>query len=947
MKTNAAWKISKVILACAVLAGIALPFISGESILCSLRKRREEADSDIRERLAHKHGLVFLADFDDASPRDAVSGKQLVFWDVRRVKGRFGSARKIDLDDRPFIQIPATRLMFATDQATFAAWFKPRDLQRRQVLFSQGGRKSSFQLALSQGMLDLAVSDAATNLSASCRFTGAKGRFTHVALVVDGRGAAVFQDGRESVRLALASPAIISAAPPEYLVDSHHPFEGAIDDLAVWKLALPARELKSIASSSRGVLRKCEPWLSFKAKTIGAAESFAAGIFRAVGRLAPPLRNPAVIAKGIPEITLWPTDNDSRHFIKAHEDSLSSGYRTSKAADFRPMNVSFGGRMVNAEVSLDDAYGRSDAKRMAFIVRDPTRTMFGGSGIVRLYPPELHDAIHIDAPRPLPLSGSFLRLFSKDSFKGLYVMESLDRTGSAWMARGERGMSVKKMPYYRSLPAPCDIPPAGVDPEDAFDAAASLVLSDVFFPWSRQEIQARNKAHAKRRAEARFDPVPEDDGVLRHILADNPSAMYVTNDLALDLPGVSWESSDPGLVSPDGSVNRPENGAPRPVTLTPIHSDGTCGALRRIRVIPVSSSIQTLFLHMGFPIQKHRRSDFTCLRIPAGGGAPEWLSGLAGHGGGVKHRGNTSYAKGAKRSMSLEFDGYVDWPDTGRKTRHALLQCGYADPTRLRNKISFDSFRLAAEDGVPCGAVGVSWCEVFVNGEYFGVWETSARVQDTCDPGTDLYKVRSFKVRLWNTTSTAMTEFIGKHDPRSYPYGPLEELFEFTARSPKAIFAAQAGDVFYLDSIVDYYLLLLFTENFDGQATNQFIARSKGEKKWFLVPWDYDKTFADPSNLGLSNNLVNRMVAYVPGFRERLSAKWKRLRAGPMSDEAVLGRIDADSAMLAPYMEEEFMLLRPAGWDGDYAAAVERLRNIVAGRLKNMDRRFIPVQNGE
>lgn len=927
----------------AVIAVVLAFFVFGGRILRELKRIERGLRFEIGERLAARHGLVFLADFDDSVPRDAVSRIPLIIWDANRVNGRFGFARRLDPGKKSVIHFPLSHL--ATDEVTFAAWFKPRDVQRDQLLFEQKSNIPGFNLTLSEGTLQLSAFDGVTNLYAECGFDGVKDAFTHIAVAVDRTGISVFQSGRESVRLPLERPVNMLPRMLALGVESHRPFDGDVDDFAIWARALSQTELKSIAGASCGIKWKYEPGFSLMSEVAFFTERFIAGVYRAVGRLLPPLVNPAPIAKGVPKITVWPSRADSRHFLFAHEESLKSGFRTSGAAVFRSIDMSVGGRTAKVEVALDDVYGRSDARRMSFIVKDPSCSLFGGCGAVRLYPPELHEVLHPDSLYPLPLSGSFVRLFHEDSFKGLYVVEDFCRVGSAWMARGERDPHFKAALYFHSRLAPCDMPPPGVAPDDAFDVTESLVLSDSLFPWSRQEIRARRIILARHHSDMRFDPVPEPDELLERIIGDSPSPMFVTNDLAFAESGFTWESSNPSLVSQDGHVSRPQTGAPRPVVLTPIGPNGERGNPRRIRVVPIAPDLQTLFIYIGFPVQKHRRSDFVCCRLPAGGGTPEWTFGLGGANGGIKHRGNTSYVRGAKRSFSLQFDEKVDWPGSSRAARHVLLFSGYADSTRLRNKISFDAYRCAASEDSPCGAIDVSWSEIFINGEYFGVWETCRRVKDICDPETNLYKVRARNVDLWKTKSTDMTEYIGGYDARLNPYSPLEELFEFTSSSPGKEFANRVEDLFYIDSVIDFYLMLNFTENFDGIVTNQYIGRRKEDDKWFIVPWDYDKTFFDVVPHGFANPLVARIFSTTPGFQEKVSEKWTALRAGPMSDSKVLGRINADAAMLAPYMEEEYRILQPEGWDGTFLQSVEELRKTVVGRLKMMDEKHgIPAK---
>ena len=173
-------------------------------------------------------------------------------------------------------------------------------------------------------------------------------------------------------------------------------------------------------------------------------------------------------------------------------------------------------------------------------------------------------------------------------------------------------------------------------------------------------------------------------------------------------------------------------------------------------------------------------------------------------------------------------------------------------------------------------------------------------------------------------------------DWRANTAKPLEDLFARTVGARWAAFGERAGETFDIDSLIDHLLILNFTENYDGQVVNQFLGRDAASGRWFVVPWDYDKTFFG-KDIHLAHALLTHCVQDLPGFRKDAVAKWRALRAGALSDGAVMSRIDADAARLAPYREEEYRLLKPAGWDGDFPGAVERLKKGVVARLKVVD----------
>ena len=283
------------------------------------------------------------------------------------------------------------------------------------------------------------------------------------------------------------------------------------------------------------------------------------------------------------------------------------------------MDVAFGDSIVALEFALDTVYASDEARRMAFVVRDPSQTIFGGSGLIHLYPPELHSVLHADAFCPLPLSATFVRLYFGNVFQGLYVVEPFDRDGGSWMAYGSHVGSATNSIGYRSKSSVSEEPSSSAAYFKALSQVTSLVSSDVFFPWSRQEILARCRERKRQWRSGHFNVLKS--GFPRRLLGANLSPLYVTDDLALaNAPGISWESSAPDVVSETGKVTRPESGPPRSVLLTPVDDANGARTPLRVRVMPAHPALQTLFLHVGVPIDKYTRTDFSCLRIPAGGG---------------------------------------------------------------------------------------------------------------------------------------------------------------------------------------------------------------------------------------------------------------------------------------------------------------------------------------
>ena len=921
---------------------LVLAFAFGSTTARLLDRADRGFHGALRTRLASGHGLVLYAPLDAGVPVNEASGAPLEGAGTRVVPGWRGEARRFGGDGDAFLETDVRWSRFGNSGGTlfFRADLEDAAVERRIVWDHDSKAETGIRL-LPGRTLEAVFSDGGGRHVLSAPFPPS-GRFVPVAFVFGRDRAALWVDGREAASAPVEGDLLL----PYHRISFGNPrlpFAGAVDEASAWTRPLPASELSVLSASRRSPCERLEP---LRARLAAAAGSLSRGFrtaARVLDRLVPSSGGPAVLRQDVPELDLVLSKRDERRFLVAHERSLQSGFRLPAAASGRSVSVRWKGSVCDALLSLDDAYGPpsperpAPARRPSFLLRGAPGVFAPGSGTVRLVPPERHGDVRPDAPRALPPARTLVRLFLDGGFRGLYVLEPFDMEGGAWRASGERAGLRPDHLFFASAPAGG---PPDADGERAWRETLSLLRSDPRFPWSGSEARWRDRLHAKRRESLFFAP-PSLSAL--DLKGNNPSPFYVTNDVDLTAagPGVSWRSSGPATLDVDGTVCTAccDGDLPRVVELTGTFPDGSERTFR-FRVMPESPRLPALFLHFPDPLRKNRRTDFTAARIPAGGGAAEFLSGTAATGGGAKHRGNTSYARGARRSLSLEFDRPVGWSGASAPAEHVLLLSGYSDATRLRNALSFDAFAAMHPDA-PRGAVPVSWTEAFVNGEWAGVWETVPRLKDEVSSwASPIYKVRSFGA-LWSSVSAETLDRRDAAPDGTDPYGPFLELAKFVAESSDAEFAARAGGTFDLDELADMMLLLDFTGNMDGRVTNQYVVRRRSDGRWLVLPWDYDKTFLpDKAGGRISNFLYKRCLSCVPGFAGRLADRWAALRAGPLSDAALDAWIDGKAAFLAPFMDEDYRLVPPAGTDGNYMRNVEILREQVRLRARRLDERL-------
>ena len=885
--------------------------------------------------LAKHHGLRFLLTFDEPRPVEWIGGGLANAPGTECVPGRFGRARFFDGDDQTYLDTPAVWTDLGPAY-TLSLWASLEDTGADQDIWftSFQGRFTGFQLR--NGQLTFFVPGGTNEQAAAYPFTS-YGRFVHLAAVVEGPGGAarLYENGELKAAIPVAA-----VEPPRHNLEFGKtrwyavtaPLRGALDEAAAWNRALGAKEIRKLARARQSLPRLLKPFPYWRWRLVQAAAPLPPAILRMFDRFNVLLHEGRVEAAALPDVDLHFSGNDARHFNREHQRSLASGRRTARGANFRRIHAQYEGRTVEAQAWLDGsdtAYGAG--RRPGFILETPVAAPAFGARRLRLAPPEnvAGGLPEIAAALAHPDRGpdrarGLCRLLINGQFKGIYYYETFDRCGMApgertWVAKGPE--SPAHWPWL-FRPPPADSASAAAPPAE-FDAQLAqvrrLLVNDLFLPWSSREWSYRIR-QCQAAAATNATPTAFD------VLGSNPAPGFITG--AVDLPaaaarwpGLAWRSSRPELIAADGRVTRPASGRPEAVELSATWpaGAGTETAILHFRVMPVERKLPALFLSVPEALSSTRRVDFSARFVPVRDGDPaRELAGTQGTGGGLKHRGNTSFWQGRKKPLSLRFDsphGLLGAPGS----RHLYLRNGYVDSTKMRDKFVFDLFRSFGGPDRPRSAPFIDWAEVFVNGEYFGVYEMCTRVDEhlagfSAPPDGQPSAASLYMI---STTGPLFAEEIANAFVRVYPPAaevrtaePLQELVAFTSRAGPEEFARGIADRVDLDNAIDFLLLLNFAQNMDGRTTNFYLGRDGAPgARFFFIPWDYDHTFDRDDVTWLSNHLFDRLERDLPGFHDRLCARWRELRQGPLARQALEDRIDAMEARLDGCVDWDLALL--------------------------------------
>ncbi|HLE44210.1 MAG TPA: CotH kinase family protein, partial [Methylomirabilota bacterium] len=507
--------------------------------------------------------------------------------------------------------------------------------------------------------------------------------------------------------------------------------------------------------------------------------------------------------------------------------------------------------------------------------------------------------------------------------------------------------------------------PAG-DLLAAYDALRArvepLLLHDKTGAWPSREVRYRLRrerealeawsrgpaAPGPATASRLLEPLDE-----RLILNGNPAPSFVIGDLgpgAFRPPGarVTWTSSHPALIAPDGRVTRPERGPPARVRLeASVDREGAAAARPlHFTVIPRGTRLPLVRLRVPGEIPNtHRTPALAEFLDDDGVGRSGWLAAA------VKLRGNTTLYH-PKKSYSLRLDTRYRLPGfSGSSVVH--LVGSQADPSLMKSKLAYDLFRSFGEPGRPRPSPRIELVELFVNDEYHGIYQLSERVDrfllgfPAFDPRearqTVIYKAQGAEANLRTMVRRAYRQV--EPDPRHGEYWtPLEELVALAGGAEPAAFTREVADRIDLPTFVDFHLLVNLFANREGVRFNLFLARDRAEgSRFVIVPWDYDKTVLGEPRGWLTNFLLLRLGKELPEYTEQLKRRWRELRRRQLADAAVLERIDGIEATLAPSLAREF-----ARWPRatSHAETLREMKAWLPERLRYLDRRIAALTPG-
>ncbi len=324
----------------------------------------------------------------------------------------------------------------------------------------------------------------------------------------------------------------------------------------------------------------------------------------------------------------------------------------------------------------------------------------------------------------------------------------------------------------------------------------------------------------------------------------------------------------------------------------------------------------------------------------------------------VKFRGGAS-SKYPKHSYSLKFSRHHAFCHLPA-SKSWILNASYIDKTFMRHKLCYDLFRQMGDYNM---AAKCAYVRVKENGNPQGLYILMQRLNrsalgvDKSDPEAVVFKdPKVFFAKIPdleglgpNIHEQTWPEF--EVSDKSYM---IDSLRNFILNTPDNVFYKRVGQLFDMRNIVDWHLLLLFSNAGDGVLKNFYLYKIDSKTPYRIAIWDCDHSFGrDGDNeknmlkhlLGDQRNILLNRLLQNESYKRALSRRWKQLRdSGVFSYDNIKNMMTENHKYIRCGIEENIEL-----WpfdsefyydSADYVEECELLLEFVKLNLGVLDKRF-------
>ncbi|MDX2430812.1 MAG: CotH kinase family protein [Bacteroides sp.] len=326
----------------------------------------------------------------------------------------------------------------------------------------------------------------------------------------------------------------------------------------------------------------------------------------------------------------------------------------------------------------------------------------------------------------------------------------------------------------------------------------------------------------------------------------------------------------------------------------------------------------------------------------------------------IKCRGGAS-SKFHKHSYSIEFDDNITFGDIPADDDW-VLNANYIDKTFMRHKMSYDLFTQMGELNL---APKCFYMNLELNkkprGLYVAMQEVNAGMIGLVKSDTMAMLFKD--PPIFHGYTLDFVQDPNNYYQQKYPKKQdsdrtwyLEEFIDFMFNSTDSALLADAEKWIELQNLIDWHLLLLFTNNGDGVMKNFLLYKMDRQTPFRIALWDYDHSFGRDGDyeLNMMRNtgepkraVIIKRLMEIPESRypEMLRDRWWQLRKRDiLSYENVQRHLEKNDRIIREQIPQnaDIWPLDEKWYDDDnsYEEELQLLLDFVSLRIAQLDDYF-------
>lgn len=337
----------------------------------------------------------------------------------------------------------------------------------------------------------------------------------------------------------------------------------------------------------------------------------------------------------------------------------------------------------------------------------------------------------------------------------------------------------------------------------------------------------------------------------------------------------------------------------------------------------------------------------------------------------IKGRGNASWHTGDKKPYKIKLKEKADLFGMGANKHWVLINPTNADSTFMKNKLLYD---WAAKIGSKYAPQSV-FVDVVMNGEYVGHYLLCEHVRvgktrvdiddiDEAKPGDKDTLTGGYLINCDDYALMSENYFTTKNKVCYEIVSPSLEntteerknyIIDYVERLEEAVssdtFTNAKGerysDLMDVDSFVNYFLVQLFSNNFDAFHNSTYLYKERGGKLYWGPVWDFDHSMSG-INDATSNSVVNgssrkfvKDLLRDPEMARKVQERYIEVRESLVELYQNGGTVDRYANQIRVSANHDI-----DKWGGNYVyyfdEEIDDFKEWIAARIQFMDR-YIPT----